>query len=319
MGCLAPYDIRLKETQVRNSAGGLSQVARVPCGKCAECKRMRVDHWVFRLRQEQKVSHCTHFLTLTYANENVPMSKNGFMTLDRKEFPDFMKRLRYYQSEAIPDTPPIKYYAVGEYGDQFQRPHYHAIIFNAHEPSIAKAWKLGIYEADPDVNSRNIAYCMKYLDKPFKFKHARDDRVRPFSLMSKGLGKSYLDDPQNMKFHQADITRNYVLVPFAGKWKKVSLPRYYREKIYTPKERETVRLWLEDKRIRDLQDEYYTARAKNRLLTVEQFLKFKADAVQGAQARFEKRLRQQTRELQDYEKDKKDENTTNLLENLDKT
>ena len=29
------------------------------------------------------------------------------------------------------NTTPLKYYAVGEYGGQTKRPHYHIVIFNA--------------------------------------------------------------------------------------------------------------------------------------------------------------------------------------------
>lgn len=61
------------------------------------------------------------FVTLTYADEHIPVGN----TLNPKHLQDWLKRLR----KAIrPDL--IRFYAVGEYGDQTQRPHYHAALFN---------------------------------------------------------------------------------------------------------------------------------------------------------------------------------------------
>lgn len=43
----------------------------------------------------------------------------------KKDFQDFMKRLRFQHEGRI------RYFAVGEYGETTERPHYHAIIFGA--------------------------------------------------------------------------------------------------------------------------------------------------------------------------------------------
>jgi len=203
----------------------------VPCGRCPVCKKKRVDHWVFRLTEHMKVCDDYLFITLTYDTRNVPISDNGFMTLSKADFQNFMKRLRVNTR-----LPNIKYYACGEYGSKTERPHFHAILFGVRDAeSIKNAWSLdgqligNIHVGK--VTQDSMAYVMKYIDKSTGNgpKHYRDDRVREFSLMSKGLGKNYLSDDMK-KYHQEDLRRMYVVRPGGS---KLSMPRYYRSKIYT--------------------------------------------------------------------------------------
>ncbi|QXP08103.1 MAG: replication initiator protein [Arizlama microvirus] len=58
------------------------------------------------------------FVTLTYNDENLP--ENG--CLDPREIQLFLKKLRK-------QSPRIRFFACGEYGDQTQRPHYHLALF----------------------------------------------------------------------------------------------------------------------------------------------------------------------------------------------
>lgn len=201
----------------------------VPCGRCPPCKLRRVNNWVFRLLQEEKVSTAAHFVTFTYDTRFVPISENGFMTLRKKDFQDFMKRLRKLCADVK-----LKYYAVGEYGTNNKRPHYHAVIFNVPNISLfAQAWALGGDSLGSihvgKVSGDSIAYTMKYIDKQGGKKlHARDDREPEFPLMSKCLGANYLTD-EVIDYHRSDISRMYVTREGG---QKVSLPRYYRNKIY---------------------------------------------------------------------------------------
>ncbi|ETN80369.1 hypothetical protein NECAME_18023 [Necator americanus] len=202
----------------------------VPCGRCPPCKRRRVDSWVFRLLQEELQHENASFVTLTYDTRFVPISKNGFMTLDRGEFPRYMKRLR----KLVPGRK-LKYYMCGEYGSQRFRPHYHAIIFGVPQDSLfADAWTLngdslgGVVVGT--VTGKSIAYTMKYIDKStWKQKHGRDDRVPEFSLMSKGMGVSYLT-PQMVEYHKEDISRLFCTREGGS---RIAMPRYYRQKIYS--------------------------------------------------------------------------------------
>jgi len=198
----------------------------VPCGRCPPCKQRRVESWVFRLLQEEKQHTSAVFITLTYDTQHVPISPNGFMTLQKSDYQLFMKRLR----KANP-TWTLKYYACGEYGSQTKRPHYHAIIFGVEDSAaIHDAWGLGTTHVG-SVSDKSIAYTMKYIDKAKRKKeHERDDRLPEFALMSKGLGANYVQDEQIQRYHQADLSRLYVTREGGH---KVAMPRYYRSKLYT--------------------------------------------------------------------------------------
>ena len=205
-------------------------VEKVPvdCGRCPKCKRKRVNSWVFRMLQQQEVSLSAHFVTLTYDTRTVPISSNGFLTLRKRDFQLYMKRLR----KLCPNET-LKYYAVGEYGTNNRRPHYHAIIFNVPELSyFSEAWELGAVHIG-QVSGDSIAYTMKYIDKlNYKPAHARDDREPEFPLMSKGLGSSYLS-PERIAYHKADLSRMFCTKPGGH---TIALPRYYRNKIYDERE-----------------------------------------------------------------------------------
>lgn len=64
------------------------------------------------------------FVTLTYSAEHRPIGNLGG-TLDPSDPQNWLKRLR---NETAPLR--LRYYLVGEYGDQTRRPHYHAALFN---------------------------------------------------------------------------------------------------------------------------------------------------------------------------------------------
>lgn len=196
---------------------------------------------MFRLLQEDKRSASAHFVTLTYATHSVPISPNGFLTLDKTAFPRFMKRLRKIVSNGnsnfgppLGPVPKLKYYACGEYGSKNLRPHYHAIIFGVPDDSMFfDAWTLdGVPIGDihvGNVSGNSVAYCMKYIDKRSNIGlHERDDRVKEFALMSKGLGSNYVND-STQAYHKADLSRNYLTVDGGI---RIALPRYYRERLF---------------------------------------------------------------------------------------
>lgn len=128
MACFTP--IKVKNT---GAGGDGYSFHHVPCGKCHHCKLRRVKGWILRLKHEQNNYETSHFVTFTY--DQVVRSPRGLATLSKHHTQTFFKRLR----EAYPQS--LKYYLVGEYGSQTQRPHYHAIIFGALQWQIKEQWE----------------------------------------------------------------------------------------------------------------------------------------------------------------------------------
>lgn len=225
--CLTPFTIRLK---MENKS------IPVPCGKCPECRKRRVSGWSFRLMYEERQAISAHFVTLTYDTTYVPITKNGFMTVNKSDVQKFFKRLRKAEAKTNPHA--IKYYLAAEYGGRTKRPHYHAIIYNVSEPyAIEKAWMRGAIDYGT-VTGGSIGYTLKYMDKPRRIpEHRNDDREPEFGLMSKGLGLGYITDAVK-KWHHADRDNRMHLVIEDGK--KIAMPRYYKNKIYTEEQRKII-------------------------------------------------------------------------------
>lgn len=233
----------------------------VPCGNCAYCTDRRADEWSFRLMQEDKVSNSSYFVTLTYQPDALPKTKKGFWTLDRDDLRNYFKRLRQYHAKTKRMSwssglyggsfRPLKYYAVGEYGSKGGRPHYHAIIFNAHPNHINDAW-MRVNTTDRkntvsfgavhigSVSRNSCRYVMKYMMKDLGYRQSRPfpfpwDGINQFCVQSKYLGESYLT-PAIISYHRESYDRNFVTWP--GGY-KTPLPRYYRNRIWKdPDERQ---------------------------------------------------------------------------------
>lgn len=207
--------------------------AIVPCNKCPKCIKRRVSAWSFRLMQQELVSSSAHFITFTYATENMPFTSNGYPTCTKRDLQLFFKRLRKADR-----TPNIKYYAVGEYGGKTKRPHYHALLFNADVNKVDSAWGLGhIYCGS--VTGASIGYTLKYMSKnkrAFKLSSG-DDRVPEFALMSKGLGANYLTE-EMIQWHAIDLENRMYCTTYDGI--KLSMPRYYKDKLYSDEERRAI-------------------------------------------------------------------------------
>lgn len=207
----------------------------VPCGKCPQCVGRRISAWSFRLIQEDKRSTLSSFITLTYDTSTVPITERGFMVLCKRDLQLFFKRLRKSYSKGYDHLrQPIKYYAVGEYGGKGFRPHYHVILFNCPIELIQPAWNKGHVHYG-QVSGASIGYTLKYMCKPRKFPlHQNDDRISEFALMSKRLGDNYLSR-QMLAYHKADTVNRLYCTIEGGQ--KISMPRYYKDKIYTQEER----------------------------------------------------------------------------------
>jgi hypothetical protein len=225
MACDTPFHVNNPRYPIYSN----DRQVPVPCGKCPACLSRRTSVWTFRLKQHAKNAISSHFVTLTYDTRYVPISSRGFLTLDKRDVQLYFKKLRKAHGK---NHEPIKYYLAGEYGSKTYRPHYHIILFNADIELIHKAWDKGEVHIG-ELTEASAAYTAKYINKgkiiPM---HQNDDRLPEFSLMSKKLGLNYLSE-KIIRYHRADIERNYLTLEDG---KKISLPRYYRQKIWTEKQ-----------------------------------------------------------------------------------
>lgn len=187
------------------------------------------------------------FITLTFNNEHLP----GDRSVNKRHLQLFFKRLR----KKLPGE--IRYFACGEYGEQKNRPHYHALIFGYDFPDkelfstrdgiplytsklLQTVWPFG-FSTIGEATFESAAYVARYVMKKRKGDPDQKDKngitnaqhyelVDPvtgevtnlepeFALMSRrpGIGKDWL-----VKY-KGDTDKDYITV----RGQKMSLPKYY--------------------------------------------------------------------------------------------
>lgn len=145
----------------------------LPCGQCMDCRLERSRQWAIRCVHEASLWERNCFITLTYNDQHLPPDGS----LQMKDFQDFMKRLRKRFGAGI------RYFHCGEYGEKFQRPHYHACLFNFDfndkvvapirqseeytvytSAELSKLWKFG-FSTVGACNFETAAYVARYVTK----------------------------------------------------------------------------------------------------------------------------------------------------------
>lgn len=196
----------------------------VPCGQCIACRLNYARDWSFRIMQEASHYAANIFLTLTY--DDAHLEENKTRTLIKRDVQLFLKRLR----KALAPRK-VRFFASGEYGEKYKRPHYHLILFNvsrADKPIIERCWTSGfIYIGTVSFDS--ASYVAKYAVKKLngqKKSFYKEHQIEPeFGLMSRrpGIGQCFLDNHE-------DYMRNHEFVIRKGQ--KMRVPRFYEDKMY---------------------------------------------------------------------------------------
>ena len=223
----------------------------VPCGKCEACLKNKRLEQSIRIIHEIESHEDNCFITLTYNDDNLPMTDGQNVTRGVQDAPesfrptlsidDYQKWLKRFRKRI---KKPIRYFIVGEYGTKGQRPHYHAIIFGwkpddlqehkfhgkywtYRSAFIESTWKYGFSEIGIDVNAGVAKYCAQYVTKKF-IKNERpqfvlDEFVRS-SKMNGGIGAEFLH-----KFHKQVAEQGYIftLNRRTGKSFRSKIPSYY--------------------------------------------------------------------------------------------
>lgn len=159
------------------------------CGQCIQCRITRRKEWTCRILLEAlHTPNENSFITLTYDEEHLPTKG---VTID--ELQRFFKRLR---RNIEPRR--FRYFAVGEYGDDGRRPHYHAILFGIPADDyfydrIDKSWGKGIIDVRELIENR-AQYIAGYTTKKYTATaEIPTGSGEEFSTMSRnpGIGLGY--------------------------------------------------------------------------------------------------------------------------------
>lgn len=184
------------------------------------------------------------FVTLTYDDAHVP--EGG--TLVKKHVQDFLKRLRYHHKA------PLRYFAVGEYGEQSLRPHYHLVLFGIdftdrqalppgrrgdplyRSPVLDQIWGMGgcTYGQVTPRSARYVAkYCLKKVNGDLAAVHY-GARLPEFAVMSlkPGIGADWFER------YRSDVYPSDFCVLEGRKYPP---PRFYDEKL----DKEELKLYKE--------------------------------------------------------------------------
>lgn len=146
----------------------------VPCGQCMPCRINKGRKWTTRLILEAAYSDGPHwFWTLTYAEApTVDGTSEGHQTLKKKQFLKYLDNWKTHHD-------PLRYFAVGEYGDQTGRPHYHMVTFgqtHSQRDRFQAAWSKRFGFANvSEAKEKRLRYICQYTTK--KLTKATDQRL----------------------------------------------------------------------------------------------------------------------------------------------
>lgn len=207
----------------------------LPCGTCILCREEQARQWMVRITHEATQHDENAFITLTYADQHLPEFNSLAYKIDMQRF---WKRLRFHLAK------PLRYYAVGEYGDKSKRPHYHACVFGeafltertmlrtepTHlwtNPLLEEAWGLGHVSVGA-LTPTTASYTASYVTKKLRSKqqYVRIDEStgelipleQPRAYASKGIGAEWLK-----KWGGHVYTHDHVVI----EGRKQKPPKYY--------------------------------------------------------------------------------------------
>lgn len=187
---------------------------KIDCRHCLNCLIKRTSQIEFLAKRELVDNYLSgksaSFVTLTYDDNHLPTTKDGFTTLRREDVQKFIKNMRR-QMEYHKSVIPFKYIYCGEYGDgthakkdgiSTARSHYHIIFIGLSPEQIKKytrkLWKFGLCDIGPLTNG-GLRYVCKYMTKASPTKAVKNLREiagvqNPFFYHSIGIGKNWIDN-----------------------------------------------------------------------------------------------------------------------------
>jgi hypothetical protein len=254
--CLYPRLIRNpKYTSTKKNGGVIpaindDRVKLVPigCGNCMECRKQKSREWQIRLQEDIKKNINGKMITLTFSDESIEaLSReiklkgynldNAIATLATRRFLERWRK-KYKTS--------LRHWLVTELGHNgTENIHMHGIIWtNETVETVHKIWGYGHTWPRPErgwkgtwVNNQTVNYTIKYV-------HKQDEKHTTYKsiiLTSAGIGGNYTNS-YNAKLNKYNEKKTNEAYRTKDGY-KISMPVYWRNKIYNDEERE--RLWIE--------------------------------------------------------------------------
>lgn len=264
--CLYPRLIQNRKYRANKKNGGNvpsakdKRVRAVPigCGSCMECRKKKSRDWHVRLAEELREGNWGEFVTLTFSEESlVELGKTigkGWSGYERENKIAKLAVRRYLERWRKKHGKSIRHWFITELGHNgTERIHLHGIIW--HEgyrnkkqgvrgekekeivrQHIEKYWKYGRVGIGDYVSGRTVGYIVKYITKIDQ----DHKQYKGIVLTSPGIGSGYMKriDKENNKYKGKKTIETYR----TREGKKLAMPIYYRNKIWTDEEREN--LWL---------------------------------------------------------------------------
>jgi len=230
----------------------------VGCGMCMECNKQKANWWKLRLGEEIKENKNGKFITLTFSNEaytryveKIRKENEGIegYLLDNEvatvAVREFLERWRKKNKKSV------KHWLITELGHEgTENIHMHGVIWADDVNEIEERWNAGKdgkngwvwkgkkkgHELINYVSERTCNYITKYMTK----KDTKHVYYKPKILCSPGIGSGYTKQ-YNFKLNKynGDKTVTEYITP---QGRKMGMPIYWRNKLWTEEEREE--LWL---------------------------------------------------------------------------
>ncbi|AXH76380.1 MAG: replication initiator protein [Microviridae sp.] len=227
------------------------QYVPIGCQTCIECRKQKAREWQLRLAEDIKEFKNGKFITLTFSTESLRKLYDSYEELRSKKGYDldnaivtkatrlFLERWRKEKGKSV------RHWLVSELGDgTTEHVHLHGIIWTDDVNDIEKHWQYGNvwkgYEVkgkfENYVNGRTVNYITKYVHKVDEL-HLN---YKPVILCSPGIGRYYEKSGVIKENKYKGEKTNEAYRSSTGH--RIGMPIYWRNKIYSEKEREL--LWL---------------------------------------------------------------------------
>lgn len=197
----------------------------VACRVCKQCQQAQVMEWAGRCIAESKNAVAAHMITLTYGRDKTINAPDHLAAavLQYRHVQTWLKKIRHKF--------PLRYFAVGEYGDKKGRAHWHIIAFwKRNVPDVPmderfdwEPWPHGVSHFKKLTHGAGYAYVCKYLQKgdakiaesasnQVTFKTSRNPPLGSRYIME--LAESYVDQhlaPQDLYYNFGDTKYKFFM------------------------------------------------------------------------------------------------------------